>query len=87
MAGTKGGKPGGGSPAQKPSLGKGRSLQLDDVKSESLRIADQNAGMNTFPGLVHTARNTTKADCTLSRCASRKEAGTHGMVGNWGEVV
>ncbi len=31
-----------------------RSLQLDSVKSESLVIADQNAAVNTFPGLVHT---------------------------------
>ncbi len=35
-----------------------RSLQLDSVKSESLVIADQNAAVNTFPGLVHTARHT-----------------------------
>ena len=32
------------------------SLQLDSMKSESLVIADQNAAVNTFPGLVHTAR-------------------------------
>ena len=31
-----------------------RSLQLDSVKSESLVIVDQNATVNTFPGLVHT---------------------------------
>ena len=35
-----------------------RSLQLDYVKSESLVIADQHAAVNTFPGLVHTARRT-----------------------------
>ncbi len=34
------------------------SLQLDSMKSESLVIADQNAAVNTFPGLVHTARHT-----------------------------
>ncbi len=28
------------------------------MKSESLVIADQNAAVNTFPGLVHTARHT-----------------------------
>ncbi len=30
------------------------SLQLDSMKSESLVIVDQNATVNTFPGLVHT---------------------------------
>ena len=33
-------------------------LQLDHMKPESLVIADQNAAVNTFPGLVHTARHT-----------------------------
>jgi hypothetical protein len=35
------------------------SLQLDYMKLESLVIADQNVAVNTFPGLVHTARHTT----------------------------
>ena len=34
------------------------SLQPDYMKPESLVIADQNAAVNTFPGLVHTARHT-----------------------------
>ena len=34
------------------------SLQPDYMKLESLVIADQNAAVNTFPGLVHTARHT-----------------------------
>jgi hypothetical protein len=37
------------------------------VKLESLVIADQNAAVNTFPGLVHTARHITKVGCTRSR--------------------
>ena len=37
------------------------------MKSESLVIADQHAAVNTFPGLVHTARHITKAGCTRSR--------------------
>ena len=41
----------------KPSLSSDRSLQLDYVKLESLVIADQHAAVNTFPGLVHTARH------------------------------
>ena len=32
-------------------------LQLDHMKLESLVIADQHAAVNTFPGLVHTARH------------------------------
>ena len=42
-------------------------LQLDPMKLESLVIADQHAAVNTFPGLVHTARHITKAGCTRSR--------------------
>ena len=33
------------------------SLQLDYMKLESLVIPDQNAGVNTFSGVVHTARH------------------------------
>ena len=35
-----------------------RRLQLACVKLELLVIADQHAAVNTFPGLVHTARHT-----------------------------
>ena len=42
----------------KTSLSSDCSLQLDYMKLESLVIADQNAAVNTFPGLVHTARHT-----------------------------
>ena len=37
------------------------------MKQESLVIANQNVAVNTFPGLVHTARHTTKAGNTRSR--------------------
>ena len=67
MSGTKGCKPARGSQSQKAVLSSDRSLQLDSVKVESLVIADQHAAVNTFPGLVHTARHTTKVDCTRSR--------------------
>jgi hypothetical protein len=43
------------------------SLQLDSMKSESLVIANQNVAVNTFPGLVHTARHTMEVGCTRSR--------------------
>jgi hypothetical protein len=75
------------SKSEKSSLSSDRSLQLDFVKLESLVIADQNAAVNTFPGLVHTARHTMGVDCSRSRCANRKEAAAQGVVGDWGEVV
>ena len=45
-------------------------LQLAHMKAESLVIADQQAAVNTFPGLVHTARHTTKARCNRSRSSN-----------------
>ena len=62
-------------------------LQLACMKSELLVIADQHAAVNTFPGLVHTARHTMGVGSTRSRCANRKEAADHGRVSDWGEVV
>ena len=52
-------------PKSRPSSD--RSLQPDCVKSESLVIADQHAAVNTFPGLVHTARQTMGVVFTRSR--------------------
>ena len=46
------------------------TLQLGCMKVESLVIADQHAAVNTFPGLVHTARHTMGVDWTRSRCAN-----------------
>ena len=43
------------------------SLQLDSMKSESLVIRGQHTRVNAFPGLVHTARHTTKVGFTRSR--------------------
>jgi len=43
------------------------TLQLEYMKLESLVIADQNAAVNTFPGLVHTARHAMGVDFTLSK--------------------
>ena len=41
-------------------------LQPACMKSELLVIADQNAAVNTFPGFVHTARQTMKVGKTRS---------------------
>ena len=54
-------------PIFKTGLSSDWSLQLDSMKLESLVIEDQNASVNTFPGLVHTARHTMGADCTENR--------------------
>ena len=70
MAGTKGREPVKGSQSQKTGLSSDWSLQLDSMKVESLVIAHQHGAVNTFPGLVHTARHTTKVGCTRSRCAN-----------------
>ena len=67
MATTECCEPARGSQSQKNRLSSDWSLQLDSMKSESLVIADQHAAVNTFPGLVHTARHTMEADCSRSR--------------------
>ncbi len=64
MAGTKRSDIARWSKSQKTSLSSDWSLQLDSMKSESLVIAYQHDAVNTFPGLVHTARHTTKVDWT-----------------------
>ena len=59
MAETKGSKRVTWSKPQKIRPSSDCSLQLDYMKLESLVIANQNVAVNTFPGLVHTARHTT----------------------------
>ncbi len=75
MAGTKGPDTARWRQSQKTGLSSDCSLQLDCMKSESLVIADQQAAVNTFPGLVHTARQATKVGSTRSRCTNRKGVG------------
>ena len=70
MAGTKSRKTARWSQSHKTSLSSDWSLQLDSMKLESLVIVNQHATVNTFPGLVHTARHTTKVDCTGSHDAN-----------------
>ena len=40
------------------------------MKLESLVMAYQNDAVNTFPGLVHTARHTMEVDIGRRRCAN-----------------
>ena len=67
MGGTKSSELARVSESQKAVLSSDWSLQLDSMKLESLVIADQHAAVNTFPGLVHTARHTMGADSTRRR--------------------
>ncbi len=54
------------------------------MKLESLVIADQHAAVNTFPGLVHTARQAMKDGSTRSRQLNRKEGNAEGKAIDWG---
>ena len=67
MDGTEGSETARWSQSQKAVLSSDWSLQLDSMKLESLVIADQHAAVNTFPGLVHTARHTMGVNCSRSR--------------------
>ncbi|ABZ83911.1 hypothetical protein HM1_3154 [Heliomicrobium modesticaldum Ice1] len=87
MGGTNRGEAARRSEPEKAAHSSDCSLQLESMKAESLVIAGQHTAVNTFPGLVHTARHTTKVGNTRSRCANRKEAAAEGGVDDWGEVV
>ena len=87
MVGTEGCQAARWSQSQKADRSPDWSLQLDSMKSESLVIVDQHVTVNTFPGLVHTARHTMGVGSTRSRLPNRKEGGDHGELHDWGEVV
>src|SRR5699024_12427477 len=67
MDGTTGSEIARCSQSHKTILSSDCRLQLAYMKQESLVIADQNAAVNTFPRLVHTARHTTRVGNTRSR--------------------
>ena len=62
-------------------------LQPACTKLELLVIVDQHATVNTFPGLVHTARHTMGVCNTRSLLPNRKEGAAEGGISDWGEVV
>ena len=68
MAGTMGCEPARVSQSQKTGPSSDWSLQLDSMKEESLVIAHQHGAVNTFPGLVHTARHAMEAGSTQCQC-------------------
>ena len=54
------------------------------MKLESLVIVDQHATVNTFSGLVHTARQTMRVGNARSRWPNRKEGDVEGRADDWG---
>ena len=83
MVCTEGSETARSSQSYKADLSSDCRLQFTCMKLESLVIVDQNATVNAFPGLVHTARHTTRVRGTRSRrfiCAE-------GVSDKGGEVV
>ena len=87
MGGTTGCHLARGRESPKAALSSDWRLQLASMKLELLVTVDQHAAVNTYPGLVHTARHTTKVGNTRSPRANRKEAAAEGGTNDWGEVV
>ena len=74
MAKTKGSNTARWSKSHKSRPSSDCRLQPACTKLELLVIAGQHTAVNTFPGFVHTARQTMKVENTQSRWANRKEA-------------
>ena len=75
------------SKTQKSTLSSDCGLQPAHMKLELLVIADQHAAVNTFPGLVHTARHTMGVGSARSQYPNRKGGAVEGETNDWGEVV
>ena len=73
MESTKGSNIARWSQSQKTLLSSDCSLQLDCMKQESLVIAHQHGAVNTFPGLVHTARHAMEAGSARHQCPNLRE--------------
>ena len=84
MAQTKGSEAARRSKSQKRRPSSDCSLQLDCTKLELLVIAGQHTAVNTFPGFVHTARQTMGVENTRSHWSNRKEDGAYGGFDDWG---
>ncbi len=76
MVGTKGSDPAREANLIKPSLSSDCRLQLACMKEESLVIAGQHTAVNSFPGLVHTARHTMEAGHARSSYPNLSGGGT-----------
>ena len=87
MATTKGSEFVRKSESQKSRPSSDCGLQPAHMKLELLLIANQHVAVNTFPGLVHTARHTMGVGSARSRYPNRKEGAVEGETNDWGEVV
>src|SRR3569832_2467643 len=87
MAGTTGCERAIWSESYKAGLSSDCRLQLACMKSELLVIADQHAAVNTFPGLVHTARHTTRVYNTRCQKKNHKKPTNKKKKEKRGEVV
>ena len=87
MAETESGEGAIRSESQKSSHSSDCGLQPAHMKQELLVIANQHVAVNTFPGLVHTARHTMGVGSTRRQRANRKAASDEGEINDWGEVV
>ena len=84
MANTKGSEAARWSKSHKNRPSSDCRLQPACMKLELLVIADQHAAVNTFPGFVHTARQTMKVGNTRSQQANRKGDAAEGGRSDWG---
>ena len=84
MAHTKGSEAARRSKPHKNRLSSDWRLQPASMKLELLVIAGQHTAVNTFPGFVHTARQTMKVGNTRSPCPNRKEGVAEGGFDDWG---
>ena len=84
MVETKGSEAARRSKPHKSHLSSDCRLQPACTKLELLVIADQHAAVNTFPGFVHTARQTMKVGNTRSLCPNRKGGAAEGGFDDWG---
>ena len=76
MVATKGCQGASRSKSQKGGLSSDWGLQLDPMKLELLVIAYQHDAVNTFPGLVHTARQAMETGGTQSHRPNPEQSGT-----------
>ena len=87
MAETESGEGAIWSESQKSGHSSDCGLQPAHMKQELLVIANQHVAVNTFPGLVHTARHTMGVGSTRRQRGNRKEPSDEGEINDWGEVV
>ena len=73
MVGTERSKTARWSKSQKAGPSSDCGLKLAHMKLESLVIAYQQVAVNTFLGLVHTARHTMGVICTGSQCTDSRK--------------